>query len=118
MVNPTSSPVISINELPLKLARKCLDVFGTASFDEDASIHTIHSGCDEEIVFIAAGKDFGLARTNSGKVGAKVEVQSALQLVYETVYPHVIVGRVFLIPMINVLAGINCVYCSYTRFVL
>lgn len=59
---------MSINELPLKLARKCLDVFGTASFDEDASIHTIHTGCDEETVVIAAGKEFGLARTNSGKV--------------------------------------------------
>lgn len=71
MVNPASSPVVSVNELPLKLARKCLDVFGTASFDEDANIHTIHTGCDEETVVIAAGKDFGLSRINSGKVGAK-----------------------------------------------
>jgi E3 ubiquitin-protein ligase MYCBP2 len=74
MVNPTSSPVVSLSELPLKLARKCLDVFGTASFDEDANSHTIHTGCDEETVFIAAGKDFGLLRTNSGKVGAKVSI--------------------------------------------
>jgi hypothetical protein len=74
MVNPASSPVVSVSELPLKLARKCLDVFGTASFDEDANIHTIHTGCDEEIVFIAAGKDFGLTRTNSGKVGARVNI--------------------------------------------
>jgi E3 ubiquitin-protein ligase MYCBP2 len=74
MVNPTSSPVVSLSELPLKLARKCLDVFGSASFDEDANSHTIHTGCDEETVFIAAGKDFGLLRTNSGKVGAKVSI--------------------------------------------
>jgi E3 ubiquitin-protein ligase MYCBP2 len=74
MVNPTSKPIISVNELPLKLARKCLDVFGTASFDEDANIHTIHTGYDEETVVIAAGKEFGLARTNSGKVSTKVKI--------------------------------------------
>ena len=68
MVNPSSTPIVSVNELPLKLARKCLDVFGSASFDEDANIHTIVTGCEEETVVIAAGKDFGLIRTNSGKV--------------------------------------------------
>ncbi|KAJ9574765.1 hypothetical protein L9F63_008079, partial [Diploptera punctata] len=68
MVNPNSTPVVSVNELPLKLARKCLDVFGFASFDEEANIHTIHTGCEEETVVISAGKDFGLIRTNSGKI--------------------------------------------------
>lgn len=81
-MNPASRPVVSVNELPLKLARKCLDVFGTASFDEDANIHTIHTGCDEETVVIAAGKEFGLARTHSGKVSTKVKVLfSSLQVV-------------------------------------
>jgi E3 ubiquitin-protein ligase MYCBP2 len=81
MVNPASRPVVSVNELPLKVARKCLDVFGTASFDEDANIHTIHTGYDEETVIIAAGKEFGLARTNSGKVSAKIrKLLSSLQV--------------------------------------
>lgn len=72
---------MSVNELPLKLARKCLDVFGTASFDEDANIHTIHTGYDEETVIIAAGKEFGLARTISGKVSAKIrKLLSSLQV--------------------------------------
>ncbi|CAG2068664.1 unnamed protein product [Timema podura] len=60
--------MVSGSELPLKLARKCVDVFGTSLFDDDSSIHTLHTGCDEETAFITAGKDFGLIRTGSGKV--------------------------------------------------
>ena len=30
-----------ISEVPLKLARKCLDVFGSAMFDTEKDIHTI-----------------------------------------------------------------------------
>uniref|UniRef100_A0A1B6EGK8 PHR domain-containing protein n=1 Tax=Clastoptera arizonana TaxID=38151 RepID=A0A1B6EGK8_9HEMI len=67
-VNPGGSPIFSVGELPLKLARKCVDVFGVASFDEDSNIHTLEIGCDEEVSDISAGKDFCLIRTASGKV--------------------------------------------------
>nr|CAD7200761.1 unnamed protein product [Timema douglasi] len=67
-LNPGTNPMVSGSELPLKLARKCVDVFGTSLFDDDSSIHTLHTGCDEETAFITAGKDFGLIRTGSGKV--------------------------------------------------
>lgn len=67
-INPTSTPIVSVNELPLKLTRKCVDAFGTSIFDDEPGIHTILTGSDEETASIAAGKDFGLIRTNSGKV--------------------------------------------------
>ena len=37
----TINPMPLLNEVPLKLARKCLDVFGTAGFDKESEIHTI-----------------------------------------------------------------------------
>ncbi len=30
-----------VAEIPLKLARKCVDVFGTATYDAETDIHTI-----------------------------------------------------------------------------
>ena len=30
-----------IREVPLKLARKCVDVFGSAAFDTENDIHTL-----------------------------------------------------------------------------
>lgn len=56
------------SELPLKLARKCVDVFGYASFDEDQSTYIINPRCDDEIAYVAAGKEFMLLRTVSGKL--------------------------------------------------
>lgn len=52
------------------MARKCVDVFGVSSFDEDIGIHTVTSGIrnDDEIASICAGKEFGLIRTVAGKV--------------------------------------------------
>lgn len=57
-----------MSELPLKLARKCVDVYGIAPFEEEGSFHTVNTGLDEEISAICAGKEFGLIRTTSGKV--------------------------------------------------
>lgn len=39
--NAHASQMPCISELPLKLARKCLDLFGWATFDEEIGIHTI-----------------------------------------------------------------------------
>ncbi|XP_076287336.1 MYC binding protein highwire isoform X6 [Lasioglossum baleicum] len=67
-INMLSNPVTVATELPLKLARKCVDVFGYAAFDEEQVVHTLNPGCDDEIATITAGKEFGLLKTISGKV--------------------------------------------------
>ncbi|XP_074650729.1 E3 ubiquitin-protein ligase MYCBP2-like [Tubulanus polymorphus] len=66
--DPTYSPMPIVSEIPLKLARKCMDVFGTAPFDNLCDIHSINLGCDEEILSVTSGKEFSLARTASGKI--------------------------------------------------
>ncbi|XP_017880442.1 E3 ubiquitin-protein ligase MYCBP2-like [Ceratina calcarata] len=67
-INTLSNPVTVASELPLKLARKCVDVFGYATFDEEQAVHTLNSGCDDEIMTVTAGKEFALLKTVSGKV--------------------------------------------------
>lgn len=67
-INTLSNPVTVASELPLKLARKCVDIFGYATFDEEQAIHTLNPGCDDEIAMVTAGKEFGLLKTVSGKV--------------------------------------------------
>ncbi|XP_076385847.1 MYC binding protein highwire isoform X12 [Megachile rotundata] len=67
-INTLSNPVAVASELPLKLARKCVDVFGYSTFDEEQAIHTLNPGCDDEIAIVTAGKEFGLLKTVSGKV--------------------------------------------------
>ncbi|XP_046604041.1 E3 ubiquitin-protein ligase MYCBP2 isoform X2 [Neodiprion virginianus] len=67
-INTLSNPVTVTSELPLKLARKCVDVIGSASFDEEQNVHTLSIGCDDEVSFVTAGKEFALLRTVTGKV--------------------------------------------------
>lgn len=67
-LNPNTNPAVLVNELPLKLARKCVDVLGVAAFEEEGVPNPVNTGTDEEIATIAAGKEFGLIRTTSGKV--------------------------------------------------
>ncbi|XP_015122961.1 E3 ubiquitin-protein ligase MYCBP2 isoform X2 [Diachasma alloeum] len=67
-INTLSNPVTVTSELPLKLARKCVDVFGWATFDEEQSVHTLNPTCDDEIVMVTAGKEFSLLKTASGKL--------------------------------------------------
>ncbi|KAK9309341.1 hypothetical protein QLX08_000965 [Tetragonisca angustula] len=67
-INTLSNPVTVASELPLKLARKCVDVFGYAAFDEEQTTHTLNPGCDDEIATVTAGKEFALLKTVSGKV--------------------------------------------------
>ncbi|CAI9731993.1 E3 ubiquitin-protein ligase MYCBP2-like [Octopus vulgaris] len=66
--DPNKSPMTLVSEVPLKLARKCMDAFGMSSFDSDSHRHSINTGFDEEAVTISAGKEFALIRTVSGKV--------------------------------------------------
>ncbi|KAG5884565.1 hypothetical protein JTB14_006591 [Gonioctena quinquepunctata] len=67
-LNQNTSPATLVSELPLKLARKCVDVLGFSSFDEEIGTHTVNTGSEEEIASIYAGKEFGLIRTVTGKV--------------------------------------------------
>ena len=39
--SPVCNPMPLVTEIPLKLARKCVDVFGSAGFDPETEIHTI-----------------------------------------------------------------------------
>lgn len=68
MLNQNSVPASLVNELPLKLARKCVDVLGGAVFEDEIGSHTVNTGNEEEIATICAGKEFGLIKTTSGKV--------------------------------------------------
>lgn len=68
IINTLSNSVTVASELPLKLARKCVDVFGYAAFDEEQTTHTLNPGCDDEIATVTAGKEFALIKTVSGKV--------------------------------------------------
>ncbi|XP_074101339.1 MYC binding protein highwire isoform X2 [Cotesia typhae] len=67
-INTLSNPVTVTSELPLKLARKCVDVFGWALFDEEQAVHTLSPGCDDEVVSVSAGKEFCILKTTTGKL--------------------------------------------------
>lgn len=68
MLNQNVVPAALVTELPLKLARKCIEAFGVAAFEEEASPQAITTGLDEEVASVCIGKEFGLIRTTSGKV--------------------------------------------------
>lgn len=72
MLNQNVVPASVISELPLKLARKCVDVLGTTTIEDEGLSHTVNTGTDEEIATISAGKEFGIIRTVSGKVSYAV----------------------------------------------
>lgn len=44
-------------------------MLGLASFEEEGSSNLVCTGSEEEIASITAGKEFGLIRTTTGKVG-------------------------------------------------
>ena len=66
--DPTRNPMPLLSEIPLKLARKCLDVIGASAFDNESEIHTLITGYEDDTVSITAAKEFALIRTSSGKV--------------------------------------------------
>ena len=77
-----------VNGLPLKLARKCIDVYGSsmltdssannaaAAVDGDAAAavatlskkHQVEVGCDDDVISMQTGKDFALMLNSQGKV--------------------------------------------------
>ncbi|XP_077518796.1 MYC binding protein highwire isoform X2 [Amblyomma americanum] len=65
---PSALPMTCSFELNLKLARKCVEIFGSGVFHEEAEDRLLDLGCEEEPVFITSGKDFALVRTASGKI--------------------------------------------------
>ncbi|XP_041356631.1 E3 ubiquitin-protein ligase MYCBP2-like isoform X3 [Gigantopelta aegis] len=62
------SPMPMLSEIPLKLTRRCMDMFGSTSFDMDTDRRPINTGFDEDTSSILTGKDFGLIKTVGGKV--------------------------------------------------
>ncbi|XP_018571542.1 E3 ubiquitin-protein ligase MYCBP2-like [Anoplophora glabripennis] len=67
-LNQNISPAPVINELPLKLVKKCIEVFGTAFFEEETGNCSFNVENEEEVAAMAFGKEFGLLRTFTGKV--------------------------------------------------
>ena len=55
-------------EMPLKLARKCVDLFGTSILKEGEKQHSIDFGCEEEAVDVKVGKDFAFMLSQQGKL--------------------------------------------------
>lgn len=55
-------------ELPLKLARKCVDVFGASIFEEGKTKHQVDFGCDDESLSLQTGKEFALMLSSQGRV--------------------------------------------------
>ncbi|KAL3880398.1 hypothetical protein ACJMK2_032642, partial [Sinanodonta woodiana] len=68
MFNPQTSPMQIVSEVPLKLTRKCVDVFGMSSYDLETDRRTICTGLDEDIGIVTGAKEFSLIKTTGGKV--------------------------------------------------
>lgn len=68
MFDPNKTPMTVVNEIPLKLTRKCLEVLGQSGYDNEINRHPIVTSFDEESACITAGKEFALIRTVGGKV--------------------------------------------------
>ncbi|XP_055893471.1 E3 ubiquitin-protein ligase MYCBP2-like isoform X4 [Biomphalaria glabrata] len=69
--SPVSSPPMSqMNEVPLKLTRKCMDYMGSTPFDSTNDKRTggVATGVDEDALVMVSGKEFSLIRTIGGKV--------------------------------------------------
>lgn len=70
-LNQNTSPASVVTELPLKLVKKCVEVFGAATFEDEIGSCSFNIGNEEEIAAISFGKEFGLIRTFTGKVRTK-----------------------------------------------
>ena len=69
----TTGPLVSAGELPIKLARKCVELVGASIVDEGqgpASLERaqVDFGVDDEVGSLGTGKEFSLMLTSSGKL--------------------------------------------------
>lgn len=80
MLNQNSRPASLISELPLKLARKCVEALGIASYEEECGAQMVSISTDEEVASVCAGKDFGFIRTTNGKVNLNIYSQTHVSL--------------------------------------
>ncbi|KAK6172343.1 hypothetical protein SNE40_016020 [Patella caerulea] len=62
------TPLTVTHEIPLKLTRKCMDMFGSNSNDMEIGRRSLITGFDEDTAGIVTGKEFSLIRTMGGKV--------------------------------------------------
>ena len=67
MLNSANLSTID-DELPLKLARKSVNVFGTSVIEEGKTKNQVDFGYDEETVSLQSGKEFALMLTNQGRI--------------------------------------------------
>ena len=73
-LSPSSNPMVVTGDLPIKLARKCVELIGTSVIDDGAGSNPqgeryhVEFGVDDEVASLASGKEFSLMLTSSGKL--------------------------------------------------
>eukprot|EP00094_Tigriopus_californicus_P010528 TCALIF_10156-PA protein Name:"Similar to MYCBP2 E3 ubiquitin-protein ligase MYCBP2 (Homo sapiens)" AED:0.02 eAED:0.04 QI:14/0.77/0.5/1/0.88/0.8/10/0/4914 len=68
-LNVGTNPMTCVQETPLKLARKCVSVYGASAFDESSKEHQLEFGSpSDEVMDIQSGKEFSLLFSSQGKV--------------------------------------------------
>eukprot|EP00095_Tigriopus_kingsejongensis_P005847 maker-scaffold697_size109876-snap-gene-0.24 protein:Tk05847 transcript:maker-scaffold697_size109876-snap-gene-0.24-mRNA-1 annotation:"e3 ubiquitin-protein ligase mycbp2 isoform x1" len=68
LLGVSSDPMTCIQEVPLKLARKSVTVFGASAFEEGSSEHRLAFNSAEDVADIQSGKEFSLLLSTQGKV--------------------------------------------------
>ena len=66
-------PLVSTGELPIKLARKCVELSGSSVIEEGSGANSLERsqldfGVDDEVGSVGSGKEFSLMLTTSGKL--------------------------------------------------
>ena len=69
-LSPTSSPMKVTGELPIKLARKCVELVGASVIEEATAGERFHVefGVEDDVACVGSGKEFGLMLTSAGKL--------------------------------------------------
>ena len=72
-LSPSTSPMVVTGDLPIKLARKCVELLGSSIIDEGGGggageRYHVEFGVDDEVNSVANGKEFSLMLTNNGKL--------------------------------------------------
>ena len=63
-----------VGDLPIKLARKCVELVGSSMIDDGAAASStgdryhVEFGVDDEVSAVANGKEFSLMQTSGGKL--------------------------------------------------